>query len=32
MFKGFKLAMGPELWWGANPAILLKYSKTFGKI
>jgi hypothetical protein len=31
MFKGFKLAMGPELWWGANPAVLLKYSKTFGK-
>jgi hypothetical protein len=30
-FKGFKLAMGPELWWGANPAILLKYSNTFGK-
>jgi len=31
MFKGFKLAMGPELWWGANPAVLLKYSNTFGK-
>ncbi|NDP28100.1 MAG: glycosidase [Flavobacterium sp.] len=31
MFKGFKLAMGPELWWGANPAFLLKYSKTIGK-
>ena len=31
MFKGLKLAMGPELWWGANPAILLKYSKTIGK-
>ena len=31
MFKGFKLAMGPELWWGANPAILLKYYKTIGK-
>jgi hypothetical protein len=25
--KGFKLAFGPELWWGANPALLLKYSK-----
>lgn len=24
--KGFTLAMGPELWWGANPALLLKYS------
>jgi len=31
IFKGFKLAMGPELWWGANPAILVKYSNTFGK-
>ena len=29
--KGFKVAFGPELWWGANPAILLKYSKEFGK-
>ncbi len=25
--QGFKVAYGPELWWGANPAILLKYSK-----
>jgi len=25
--KGFKLAFGPQLWWGANPAILLKYSR-----
>ena len=31
MFNGFKLAFGPELWWGANPAILLKYSKNIGK-
>ena len=30
-FKGFKLAFGPQLWWGANPAALLKYSKTIGK-
>ncbi|MFL1010550.1 glycoside hydrolase family 2 TIM barrel-domain containing protein [Flavisericum labens] len=22
---GFKAAFGPQLWWGANPAILLKY-------
>ncbi len=27
LMKGFKLAFGPELWWGANPALLLKYSK-----
>jgi hypothetical protein len=31
MFSGFKLAFGPQLWWGANPAILLKYSKNIGK-
>lgn len=24
---GLKVAYGRELWWGANPAILLKYSK-----
>lgn len=24
--KGFKAAFGPQLWWGANPAVLLKYS------
>ena len=26
--NGLKLAFGPELWWGANPAVLLKYYKT----
>ena len=25
--KGLSVAMGPELWWGANPAILVKYSR-----
>ncbi len=25
--EGLKFAFGPELWWGANPAFLLKYSK-----
>ena len=25
--KGLKVAFGPELWWGANPAFLVKYSK-----
>lgn len=29
--KGLKIAFGPELWWGANPAILLKYHRKFGK-
>jgi hypothetical protein len=30
--KGLKLAFGPELWWGANPALLLKYSKKIAKL
>ena len=25
--NGLKIAYGPELWWGANPAILVKYTK-----
>jgi hypothetical protein len=25
--SGLKLAFGPQLWWGANPAVLLKYSR-----
>jgi hypothetical protein len=25
--KGLKVAFGPELWWAANPAILVKYSR-----
>ena len=29
--KGFKAAFGPQLWWGANPAVLLKYHKKIGK-
>lgn len=24
--EGLKAAFGPQLWWGANPAVLLKYS------
>jgi hypothetical protein len=27
MIEGLKLAFGPELWWGANPAILAKYHR-----
>jgi len=30
-FKHFKVAFGPQLWWGANPAILAKYSRRIGK-
>ncbi|MDO1502490.1 glycosidase [Winogradskyella maritima] len=29
--EGFKAAYGSQLWWGANPAVLLKYSRTIGK-
>jgi hypothetical protein len=25
--EGFKMAFGPQLWWGANPAIFFKYSR-----
>jgi len=28
--KGLKLAIGPQLWWGANPTALLKYQRKFG--
>ena len=24
--NGLKVAFGPQLWWGANPAVLVKYS------
>jgi hypothetical protein len=27
----FKSSFGPELWWGANPAVLVKYSRKVGK-
>jgi hypothetical protein len=30
--NGLKAAFGPQLWWGANPAALLKYSTKLGKI
>ncbi|WP_069133263.1 hypothetical protein [Rhodohalobacter halophilus] len=28
--EGLTLAFGPELWWGANPAVLVKYSRSVG--
>ncbi|MFD1316541.1 glycoside hydrolase family 2 TIM barrel-domain containing protein [Namhaeicola litoreus] len=31
VLDGFKAAFGPQLWWGANPAVLLKYSRTIEK-
>jgi hypothetical protein len=29
--KGLKAAFGPQLWWGANPTSLLKYSRVINK-
>jgi len=29
--NGFKAVFGPQLWWGANPAFLVKYSRDLGK-
>jgi len=31
VFKGLKAAIGPQLWWGANPTMLFKYRKQLGK-
>ena len=28
--EGLKIAYGPQLWWGANPAVLLKYNRRVG--
>ncbi|MDH4033827.1 MAG: glycosidase [candidate division Zixibacteria bacterium] len=30
--NGLKFAIGPELWWGANPAALLKYQRRIGSV
>ena len=29
-FDGLKVAFGPELWWGANPAAIAKYRRRVG--
>lgn len=26
-FEGLHVAFGPQLWWGANPAVLVKYGR-----
>ncbi len=31
VLKGLKVAYGKELWWGANSAVLVKYSREIGK-
>lgn len=30
--NGLKLAFGPQLWWGANPSVMAKYGRRFGRI
>jgi len=30
VLEGLKAAFGPQLWWGANPAVLLKYRRKIG--
>lgn len=30
-FSGLHAAFGPQLWWGANPAVLLKYGREIKK-
>jgi beta-galactosidase len=29
---GWKLAIGPQLWWGANPAVIAKYRRSIGQL
>ena len=29
-FDGLKIAYGPQLWWGANPAVMVKYRRQIG--
>ena len=28
--QGLKVAFGPQLWWGANPAVFVKYQRSLG--
>lgn len=30
--EGLKVAFGPQLWWGANPAYLVKYRRQVGSV
>ena len=30
--SGLTLALGPELWWGANPAVIAKYTRRVGPV
>jgi hypothetical protein len=30
--EGLKIAIGPELFWGANPSLIAKYTRSFGPV
>jgi hypothetical protein len=30
--EGLRVAFGPELWWGANPAVVAKYTLPLGNV
>lgn len=32
LLSGVKLAFGPQLWWGANPAFMAKVRRRFGRV
>ena len=32
MFEGLKVAAGPQVFWGANPLVMAKYFRRFGKL
>ena len=31
-FEGLKIAIGPEIYWGANPSLIAKYTRTWGPL
>ncbi|MDB4969357.1 MAG: hypothetical protein JWN44_5046 [Myxococcales bacterium] len=30
--EGLKVAVGPEIYWGANPSLIVKYQRSFGPL
>jgi len=30
--QGLKVAFGPQLWWGSNPAVFIKYQRNLGGV
>ncbi|MDD3643639.1 MAG: glycosidase, partial [Candidatus Krumholzibacteria bacterium] len=31
-FDGIKLVYGPQVWWGANPLVMVKYNRRVGRL